>query len=331
MKYDVSILIPIYKVEQYIERCLHSVFGQTYSSIQFIFVDDCSPDRSVEILHTVLKEYPMRKDHVKIIKHEQNRGLAAARNTALENADAQYVLNIDSDDFVEKDMVELMYNSAFHNGSDIVFCDFIIEWKRTQKIAYQPFINKRQYLLDLLNTSAMPGVVNKLIKKDLYISNNIHPFEGVDLGEDYITTPRLVFKAKKISKVDKPLYHYVQFNTGSYTATMSDKSGKDLLFVLQTLDSYFKTTDGFETLKVDILRGQLIKKIDLVSRIESTSRKEIFKEFPEANTVFSKTNLSSREKIIFKLSIDNHFRTLDVFLKFYGYLFEKFQLIKKRR
>lgn len=90
--YSVSVIIPVYKVEKYIERCARSLFEQTLESIEFIFVDDCSPDQSIKILQSVLQEYPHRTPHTKIIRHERNRGLAAARNTGRACADRKSVV-----------------------------------------------------------------------------------------------------------------------------------------------------------------------------------------------------------------------------------------------
>lgn len=331
MKYDVSILVPVYNVERFIERCLHSLFGQTYPNIQFVFVDDCSPDHSLEIIQKVLLQYPERKDHVRIIKHEKNRGLAVARNTGIENAEGEYILHIDSDDYIEKDMVSLMFSKAQEDNSEIVICDFAIEWKKTQKIAFQKFTNQKQYLCDLLNTTAMPGVVNKLIKRQLYTRYNIQPFEGINLGEDYVTTPRLVYKAKRMSKVNKALYHYIQFNDGSYTAVMTDESIADLWFVLQKLYSYFKETDDFYDLKDDILKGQLIKKIDVITRVENDKRKEIFNQFSESNSVFSTTKLSFLQKITYRLCFNDQYQVLNVFLIFYKKFFNAVQILKRRK
>ena len=109
----------------------------------------------------------------------------------------------------------------------------------------------------------MPGVVNKLIRKSLYSENEIFPFEGINLGEDYVTTPKLIAKARRISKVNKPLYHYIQYNEGSYTAVMNQKAIDDLWFVLNELYNYFKSTKEFSLLKNDLLKGQLIKKLDV--------------------------------------------------------------------
>ena len=101
--YLVSILVPVYKVEDYIERCARSLFEQTYSNLEFIFVDDCSPDDSVEILGRIMDDYPARKEAVRIIRHNHNRGSAASRNTALDNGSGEFVFAVDSDDWLELD------------------------------------------------------------------------------------------------------------------------------------------------------------------------------------------------------------------------------------
>ena len=177
MKYDVSVLVPVYNVSKFIERCLHTLFSQTYDNIQYIFVNDCTPDQSIEIIQKVLNKYPQRKEHVKIINHDKNRGLAAARNTGIENAGGEYVLHIDSDDYIELDMVELMFGKAKEEDADIVVCDFNIKWKKTQKIASQHFTDKDQYLRDILNTKAMTRAVKKLLKKRyLVLISFLSPF-----------------------------------------------------------------------------------------------------------------------------------------------------------
>ncbi len=98
----VSIIVPIYNVEKYIERCAVSLFEQDFEDIEYIFVNDCTPDNSVEILEKVIEKYPNRKSHLKIVHHKENKGLGSARNTGLEQATGNYILHIDSDDWCEK-------------------------------------------------------------------------------------------------------------------------------------------------------------------------------------------------------------------------------------
>ena len=122
----VSVLVPVYGVEKYIERCARSLFEQTMKDgIEFIFTDDCTRDRSIEILEKVVEEYPERKSQVKIIHHEKNQGLVSARVTGLKEAVGEYVIHCDSDDWVEREMYEIMYRQAKDTDSDIVVCDFL--------------------------------------------------------------------------------------------------------------------------------------------------------------------------------------------------------------
>lgn len=105
MEYKVSVIIPVYKVEKFVERCVRSLMEQTMDGIEYIFVDDASPDDSILILHKVLVDYPERSERVKILVHSENKGLPAARNTGLAVAKGEYVFHCDSDDFVEKDLL----------------------------------------------------------------------------------------------------------------------------------------------------------------------------------------------------------------------------------
>ena len=104
----VSILVPVYGVEKYIKRCARSLFEQTYDNIEYIFVDDCTQDRSIDILEEVLKEYPNRKNQVKILHHAKNRGLSASRNTALDASTGDYLMHVDADDYLHVDAIALL-------------------------------------------------------------------------------------------------------------------------------------------------------------------------------------------------------------------------------
>ena len=122
-KMKVSILVPIYNVENFISRCLESLFSQTYSNIEYVFVNDCTPDNSMTILSDMLQKYPSRATMVKIINNPENQGIAIVRNTLLENATGEYILFVDSDDWIEKDMVENLVERATSTDADIVGCD----------------------------------------------------------------------------------------------------------------------------------------------------------------------------------------------------------------
>ena len=115
----VSVLVPVYGVEKYIERCAVSLFEQTYENLEYIFVDDCSPDNSIEILENVLERYPHRKEQTTIIQLEENGGLGNARKVSFKKATGEYVTFVDSDDFVSERMIELLVSKAQETGADI--------------------------------------------------------------------------------------------------------------------------------------------------------------------------------------------------------------------
>ena len=122
----VSVIIPVYGVERYMGRCARSLFAQTMTrGIEFIFVDDCTQDRSIEILRNTLEEYPERHAQVTILKHSSNKGLAATRKTGVRAARGEYIIHCDSDDWVEPDMCRLMYEEAKRSDADMVVCNYL--------------------------------------------------------------------------------------------------------------------------------------------------------------------------------------------------------------
>ena len=126
--YKVSVLVPIYGVEHYIERCARSLFEQTYPNLEYVFVNDCTPDRSVDILKQVMESYPNRVDAVKVINHNTNRGIAAARNTLIDNAVGDYVCYVDSDDWLELDAIEKLVKKLMESGAEIVSGSYLLHY-----------------------------------------------------------------------------------------------------------------------------------------------------------------------------------------------------------
>ncbi len=117
--FKVSVISPFYKVAPFIERCAESLLGQTLEDVEFIFVDDASPDESRELLEKVIARHPERD--ARIVTHEANKGLPAARNAGLAVATGEFIFHCDSDDWVEPDMLEKMYKAAADNGADYVY------------------------------------------------------------------------------------------------------------------------------------------------------------------------------------------------------------------
>ena len=138
MKYKVSVIIPIYKVERYITRCAESLMRQTLPEVQFVFVDDATPDNSISLLEAVLERYPERRGDVVILRHNANKGLPSARNTGLSVAEGEYIFHCDSDDFVEVDMLAKMYALVEKESADIVWCDWYLSFEGSERYMRQP-------------------------------------------------------------------------------------------------------------------------------------------------------------------------------------------------
>lgn len=238
----VSVLVPVYGVEKYIERCARSIFEQTYQNLEIIFVNDCTPDSSIVILNRVLEDYPERKAQTRIINHDKNRGLAAARKTALLASSGYYIQNYDSDDYVDTDMIRQMVNAAQKYDADITICDLYYVYSVTDNKRYvsvNPSLVPINCLIQLLKGQVHSSLCNKLIKHSLYSDNVIMPTEGINMLEDMSVMYRLMYFAKKISYVPMALYNYTQINSNSYTTVLSKKSRQNVLDLIQLMECFF--------------------------------------------------------------------------------------------
>ncbi len=226
---NVSVIIPIYNVERFIGHCAESLFRQTLQEVEFIFVNDASPDNSIDILREVMAKFPKRIPQAKILTHEHNKGLPSARNTGLQAATGKYVFHCDSDDFVEPDMLEQLYDKAEKEQADIVWCDWYLTFQKNERYMKQPSFNTWEEALKGVLTGKMKyNVWNKLAKRELYINNGIVFPDGHGMGED-MTMIRLMACAKKVAYVPKAFYHYIKINAGAFTNQYSDKQQIDMI------------------------------------------------------------------------------------------------------
>lgn len=212
--HKVSVIIPIYGVEKYIERCAHSLFQQTLESIEYIFVDDCTKDNSINILQGVINNYPHRKDDIRIVRTPCNSGLPQARMYGLKYATGNYIIHCDSDDWIEKKMFEKLYKKAVNDNLDIVSCDFFLSYTNSN-IPYSCKGNTKsikEYLSDIITQKISGSVCNKLIKNTLYTDKIIYPTQN--MGEDLALIIQLILKSNKIGHISESLYHYC-YNTDS--------------------------------------------------------------------------------------------------------------------
>ena len=258
----VSIFIPMFNVALFIEKCATSLFEQSYKNIEYIFVNDCTPDNSIKILESVIGKYPERLSQVKIIHHDVNKGIATTRNTGILNATGEYLLQVDGDDYLDTRTVELMLNKALAEKSDLVLCNYFLEFKKNKIEVKHGYINKDQYLNDVLSAKIPPSIWNKLIRLEVYKKNNLLFKEGVNYGEDYMLVPQIIYFSDKISSIDMPLYNYIRWNANSYTAQIKVSHLNNLIEVCAQLNKIFEPkvkfndalTIGFSQKKFDLMR-----------------------------------------------------------------------------
>lgn len=240
----VSICVPIYNVGNYLSDCLDSLFQQSYQNIEYIFVDDASTDNSINILRKKIKEYQDFRKDIKIITHNINRGLAAARNTAIEHTSGEFVFWVDPDDTIKLDAIEQLIKWQQETKSEIIFYRMCHQYKTYSKETPSfKETTKKNIIKGLLCRKLPVGVCGKLIKTSLYKKYNITVEEGINMGEDFQTIPRLVYFSQKTTFYNEVLYYYNRTNSNSYTNIYSIKKSEQVWRSIKILEDFFSNKD----------------------------------------------------------------------------------------
>lgn len=312
----VSVIVPIYNVSRFIARCAESLLEQTLKDVEYIFVDDATPDDSMDILQRVIDKYPERKKQCRILHHVQNCGLPAARNTGLEVVTGEYVFHCDSDDFVDIDMLEQMYITAKQGDADIVWSDWYLSFEKNERYMHQPdYSTAMDALKGMLSGVMKFNVWNKLIRRSLYIDNNIKFPTGYGMGED-MTIISLFARAKKVLYLPKAFYHYVQLNIDAFSKTYSERHLMELKYNVSLVENDLRTLFGNKLdeeiafLKLDVKFPFLIS--------DNSSKYKLWKEwYPEANEYIMKNKrLSMRSRCLQWLAGKNQFWAVKLYYRF---------------
>lgn len=207
----VSIIVPVYNVEPYLRRCIDSILAQTFSDFECILVDDCSPDNCPAICD----EYAKKDNRIKVIHKAQNEGLPFARKTGLENSSGKYIQHIDSDDYIEPDMIECLYHYAISGNYDMVCFDYY-KYTKSNKIIYRNMSPvSDDYIKNIKNIAFefiyKASLCNKLIKREVY--QNIE-FPKDNYHEDTYLSTQALFYSKNIGYINRAFYHYI-YNSNS--------------------------------------------------------------------------------------------------------------------
>ena len=277
----VSVIIPVYNVENYIEKCLDSVVNQTLEDIEIIIVNDGSEDKSKQKIEKYLENYP---DKIKYLQKE-NGGLSSARNFGIPYATGQYIAFLDSDDYIELTAYEEMYKIAKQENADMVECDFIWEYpNKKRKDIGEIYQNKKEML-----EKARVVAWNKLIKREIIEKERLEFPTGLRY-EDVAFFYQLVPYLNKVGFVKKCLIHYIQ-REDSIANTQNIRT-KEIFTVLENVISYFQEKGFYEEYKQQLeynyVRFLLCSSLKRMCKIkDKAQRKQALKEtWENINTKF---------------------------------------------
>ncbi len=229
----ITIIVPVYKVEKYLDKCVNSILGQTYTNIEILLIDDGSPDQC----GSMCDSYSLLDSRIKVV-HKKNGGLSDARNAALDIMTGDYVTFVDSDDYLDVDYISRLYLSLLQNEADISVCNYYFYYERTCKITpafntnkKTSVLNNKEALSDLLYKKSMEtSAWGKLYSKDIF-QNLRYPVGK--LYEDIATTYKAFIKAQKVVSISSPLYYY----------TVRDDSIMGASFDIKQMDAIYMAKD----------------------------------------------------------------------------------------
>lgn len=250
MKPKISVIVPVYNVENYVSKCLDSLFKQTYENLEIIIVDDCSTDKSKQVVSKLIEG----KDNVKFLTNKKNSGLSFTRNRALEVASGDYIGYIDSDDYVPYDYYEQLVTTALEKEASVVVCDIKSVFTSSGQVLRTSCGTLENKRIDFINNGLAASACNKLFKKE-EISK--YKFAEGKVNEDLAVILPIIIKADKVAYNDKTFYNYIQRDNSIQNQSFSLKRFDIFYGVAETLKR-IAGVEGFEEYKEAIVFEQLI-------------------------------------------------------------------------
>lgn len=306
---SVSILMPIYNVEQYLEKTLDSIFTQTYPYLDYVFVNDCSPDNSLQVLINTIKRYGINDGRYTIVNHEKNEGVAMSRNDCITYAKGDYVYFVDSDDWIEKDAVEQMVSATKEGTVDIVGCDYMKDFQDGTTTYHHEDYSKtcEDNMRKCLNYDIATVLWKLLIRKRLF---EFFPISPINIGEDYIISIKLFHFANSFVSIQRAFYHYVQYNQNRLSF-QSLRSINDHIKCVEEVECFIKKYFLFDD---NIQHKLLLRKFNIKSNFvlnkKLRDKKAFNRTFPEANGIWREMAYTRKEKLKFWLAENGLFTFL---------------------
>ena len=303
----VTLAVPVYGVEHYIGKCVDSLFSQDYEDIEFLFINDCTFDNSVGVIRDHLKYFPSRIKQTRIIDLPTNKGLQVVRNLAIQLATGDFIFHVDSDDYIEPDAISSLVSKQVATDADLVVANYFFETPdATTVIRYCDISKSKEELVkDCLGDKSGQSVWGILIRKQLYLDNNIKADESFSIGEDWQVSPLLLYYAKKIEYIDKTIYHYQYLRPDSITLSSQSSFSQKKTRVICFIKTMNRLLDSFENKGQSYLDVIYRKKAALVQDAmifccRDRDKRSFYNILPELESIDSKylTGLGNSNHIV---------------------------------
>lgn len=293
-RYRISLVVPVYGVERYIRQFAESALSQTYDDIQFVFVNDGTKDRSMQILEELIVE---KFSHLRsriVIVDKENGGLPSARKAGLEAAEGEYVLFADSDDWLETDAVEKVMAKADETGADIVYFDLVKEYGHKVSIKREREYTartRRDFIINIFNYKSHGYTVTKCFRKRLYTDNVIY-FPKLGMHEDIYLMSQIIFHAESLVHLPEALYHYRKDNPDAMCA--QDRARRHMNSDINLLDLYEKYRGNLSGSPIEDVAGGIVMRAGWHSMIHGFG---FFEKYPYLASDIRSARLSLRYRV----------------------------------
>lgn len=293
-KHPLSLVTCVYGVEEYIEQYADSVFSQTCTDIEYVFVNDGTKDKSMQILERIIKERYAHLHKNIIIINQENKGLPIARKNGIEHASGKHILFADPDDWLEPNAIETILKTIKESNADIVYFDLVKEYGHRQSIKREKeytAASKELWIENIFNYKSFGYSVTKCFRRTLYTENSIHtPILG--MHEDIYLMTQIIYHAKSIVHLQQVLYHYRKTNKGSMcsqsAATRHIASSRNLLNLYQNY------MDNIANSPIKVAAGGIVMRAGWHSLLH---KYDFTNEYPWLTETIRNTRISSRYQV----------------------------------
>lgn len=313
----VSVVIPVYNAENTFHVALESLKNQNYRHLEIIVVNDCSTDNTLNVIEDYIPVLENKGMRTRVISHEQNLGVAATRNTAIEYVTGEFIYFLDADDHIESNAIELLVEEAVLKNADIVGCNWFLTFEKNERKMNQPsFTEPKEAIQKMLNGTMRWNLWLFMVRRSLYINHQIRFIPGMNMGEDLTVMIKLFVHASSVTYLNKALYHYGQSNDQSLTKIYSEAHIQEVSTNVKEVERYLfnhafldQLGDSLDFLKLNI-------KLPLLISDDEDRYRTWLEWFPESNDkVMINKALAFRTRLIQWLAVKKQFWVIKLYYR----------------